>query len=70
MGVAAWWSAPAWACAVCQGGNNANQGAYLDMTIFLSLLPLAFIGGVAWFIWRMSGGEAEPEAATSAPSKD
>lgn len=41
------------ACAVC-GGGGRNAGAYLDMTIFLSLLPLSIIGGLAFAVWRIS----------------
>ena len=40
----------AWACAVCGAGQSNDQTAYLAMTGFLSLLPLAMMGGVAWWI--------------------
>jgi len=33
--------APAFACAVCAGGNPANRFAFFIMTIVMSLLPLA-----------------------------
>ena len=36
----------AWACAVCGGGKAPNERAYYDMTIFMSLFPLALIGVV------------------------
>lgn len=54
------------ACAVC-GGGDANRQAYFDMTIFLSLLPLALIGGMVgtvWFLYRQAeraSREAAPE---------
>jgi len=44
------WLAPAWACAVCGAGQGNDQGAYLEMSIVLSLMPLVLIGGVAWWV--------------------
>ena len=41
----------AWACPVCSDPNDPNQTAYLVSTIFMSLLPLAVIGGGAWWLW-------------------
>lgn len=38
------------ACAVC-GGGGGDQRVYLDMTIFMSLLPLGLIGGMAGLVW-------------------
>ena len=39
------------ACAVCGVGADQDQGAYLAMTIMLSLLPLSAIGAVVyWFV--------------------
>jgi hypothetical protein len=41
------------ACAVCGVGTEANQQAFVDMTIFMTLLPLLLIGsGVGWIWWR------------------
>lgn len=42
------WGVPALAlaCPVCFDANEANRDAYLGTTILLSLLPLAFVGGV------------------------
>lgn len=45
-------ASPALACPVC-GGGGANAGAYLDMTIFLSLFPLSILGGFAGVIWYL-----------------
>ena len=42
----------AWACAVCGSQDEKSAGAYLAMTIFLSLLPLSLIGGVGYMIWK------------------
>lgn len=41
----------AWACPVCFDPTAQNQTAYLASTIFMSLLPLAVIGGGAWWLW-------------------
>lgn len=41
------------ACAVCSAGRDeATRVAFLVTTIFLSVLPLALIGGVAWWLRR------------------
>ena len=49
---ALWLLAPAaaWACPVCQGGQAANQLAFRSTTVLLSLLPLAMIGGLVYFL--------------------
>jgi len=44
--------APAFACAVCAGGNPANRFAFFLMTIVMSLLPLTLFA-VA-FLWLRS----------------
>lgn len=43
-----WLTAPAWACPVC-GGGGANAQAFFDTMVFLSLLPLTLMGGLALF---------------------
>jgi hypothetical protein len=42
----------AWACPVCGAPGASNEAAYVSMTAMLSLLPLAFIGGVAYWVYR------------------
>lgn len=42
----------AWACATCFDPNDQNRQAFLDTTIFLSLLPLALIGGGVYYAYR------------------
>jgi hypothetical protein len=42
------------ACPVCGAATENNRMAYLGMTIFMSLLPLAGIGGVALWVWKRS----------------
>jgi hypothetical protein len=45
----------AWACAVCGGQDDADtKQAFIDTTIFLSLLPLGLMGGGAWWIYQRS----------------
>ena len=41
------------ACAVCSAGRDEeNRFAFLIMTIFMSLTPLALIGGLVYWIRR------------------
>lgn len=42
------------ACPACGVGNGRNKMAFFITTIFLSLLPLAFIGGLMLWIARSS----------------
>jgi hypothetical protein len=61
--VLGWWSR-AEACAVC-GAGGPNDGAYMDMTIFLSLLPLGILGsfaGVIFYLHRAASA-ASPDVA-------
>jgi hypothetical protein len=52
------------ACAVCLSGReDDNQRAFLAGTILLSTLPLALIGGIAWWVRRRAREIAEREAA-------
>jgi hypothetical protein len=50
------WLAPAvaGACAVCGFGEDRSREAYLTTTLFMTLLPLAAVGGFAWWLWRRS----------------
>lgn len=48
------------ACPVCFGANEANRQAFLGATVFMSLFPLALIGGlVAFLVLRFRAAEAE-----------
>ena len=52
------------ACAVCLSGReDDNQRAFLAGTILLSTLPVAMIGGIAWYIRRRAREIAAREAA-------
>ncbi len=46
--------AQALACAVCFDATDENRRAFLDTTIFLSLLPLVLIFGGGYWIYRQS----------------
>jgi hypothetical protein len=55
------------ACAVCNDPTNQDsQAAFLNMTIFMSLFPLAMIGGVALWLWRRVKALEAQEAALDA----
>ncbi len=52
------------ACSVCRGGASEESAfAFILMTVFMSGLPLALIGGVAWFLRR---AHRQREARTQA----
>ncbi len=40
------------ACAVCYGGGEESRNAFILTTVLLSVLPLAMIGSLGWWIWR------------------
>jgi len=40
------------ACSVCFSGAEESRAAFIGTTVFLSVLPLAMIGGLVWWIWR------------------
>ncbi len=62
---AALWGAAAAACPVCGlGASDQSQGAYIGMSIVISLVPLACIGGIAaWVALRMRAHRKAEEAA-------
>lgn len=51
------------ACPVC-GGGGQNQQAYIDMTIFMSLAPLAMLGALGLVLWRLHRKAEEAAAHT------
>lgn len=60
----------AWACAVCTGQDDAAVSlAMLKGTALLSLLPLALIGSLVWYLRRrareIAAGGAAPRAQES-----
>jgi hypothetical protein len=51
------------ACSVCYGGDEESRTAFILTTVFLSVLPLAMIGSLVWWLWRAaSRAEREREA--------
>lgn len=49
------------ACSVCMSGReDENRLAFIVTTIFMSVLPLAMIGGLGWYLRRRSRAIAEP----------
>jgi hypothetical protein len=58
------------ACPVCGQPTDQNQGAYIAMTVFLSLTPLAAIGGIVfWVFWRVRNHERALEAPQREPER-
>lgn len=50
------------ACSVCMSGReDENRTAFILTTVFLSVLPLAMIGGLGWYLRRRSRAIAESE---------
>ncbi|HHO51287.1 MAG TPA: hypothetical protein ENK18_10540 [Deltaproteobacteria bacterium] len=45
---------PALACAVCFDATDENRRAFLDTTIFLTVLPLVLIFGGGYWIYRQT----------------
>ncbi len=68
VAVALGWHDVALACPVCfSAKDEAQREAFFDTTIFLTLLPLAMIGGIAYWIFQRSLRLAAEEAAEAAP---
>lgn len=40
------------ACPVCGQASEQTSGAYVVMTVVMSLLPLSAIGGLVWWVAR------------------
>ncbi len=45
---------PAMACAVCGAGDEPSRGSYVLMSVIISLLPVAMLGGIAGFVFYRS----------------
>ena len=44
-------ASPAFACAVCGAGeDDPSRGSYVWMTMVISLLPLAMLGGIVGYV--------------------
>ena len=55
-------SSPAFACAVCGAGeNDPSRGSYVVMSVIISLLPLAMLGGiVGYVVLKTRASEKQP----------
>jgi len=40
------------ACPACLSTDPKTAGTYLGMTLMMSALPLALVGGLAYWLWR------------------
>lgn len=61
-------SSPALACAVCGAGDDPAKGSYLGMSIVISLLPLAMLGGIVGFVaYRARLRDREQREGSPAP---
>jgi hypothetical protein len=50
----------AYACSVCSAGrDDETRAAFIGTTVLLSVLPLALIGGMAWWVRRRSRALAD-----------
>lgn len=60
------------ACSVCFSGQDQSRTAFIATTAFLSILPLAFIGGVALWIRSLARAlEArQGDPAQGAPTRE
>jgi hypothetical protein len=51
------------ACAVCGAGEEASRPSYIWMSIIISLLPLAMLGGiVTWVVLQSRAAERASSA--------
>ena len=48
------------ACPVCGFGEDESRGAYIGTAVFLSVLPLALIGGFVLFLRRLMKAGTRP----------
>jgi len=48
------------ACSVCFDATDENRSAFIGTTIFLSLFPLAMIGGGLWWLSRRFAAAGSP----------
>ncbi|MFO0597813.1 MAG: hypothetical protein U0228_21105 [Myxococcaceae bacterium] len=59
---------PPLACAVCGAGNDPAQGSYVVMSLIISFLPLAMLGGiVVWVVRSARQAERAEKADAGAP---
>lgn len=54
------------ACAVCGAGEDPAKGSYVGMTLIISALPLAMLGGIIWYVVRAAKKAELAETAQQA----
>jgi hypothetical protein len=60
----AWAADLAYACPSCASPLEENRQAFVDTTVFLTVLPLMMIGGFIWWLRRkIREMDAAPEIA-------
>ena len=58
----------AWACPSCANLQDVNRQAFVNSTVFLSLMPVGMIAVIVIWVWRkMRQGEARIDTAESTP---
>jgi hypothetical protein len=64
MVAVAWGADLAYACPACASPLEENRQAFVDTTVFLTVVPLMMIGGFIWWLRRKSRAMEEvPEIA-------
>ncbi len=56
----AWAADQAYACPSCASPLEENRQAFVDTTIFLTVVPLLMMGGFIWWIRRKLREQDEP----------
>lgn len=56
-----------WACAVCFSAEGKSLEAYYLTTIFLSLLPMLFVGGAVFWFRRQASKRKDSIQSTCEP---
>lgn len=58
----------AWACPSCANLQDANRQAFVNSTVFLSLMPVGMIAVIVIWVWRkMRQAETPVDPAESPP---
>ncbi len=59
------------ACSVCMAGrDDETRTAFLLTTLFLTVLPLALIGGLVWWLTRRARTLEQQRSAGASPRLD
>ena len=58
-----WAPAAAQACSACILADPKTSATYLKMTLVMSALPLALLGGITYWLWRRYAPSKAPRVA-------